>query len=44
MSTHWLYVALSWGASLGLFGLLAGLVMVRYRNARRMLARLEPRK
>lgn len=43
MTTHWLHVALSWGATLGVFGAIAAAAALRVRAARRDLARLETR-
>jgi len=41
VSVHWLHVTLSWGAVLGVFGILAISAMGRNRAAKRQLAELE---
>lgn len=44
MTTHWLYVTISWGIAAAVFGTLALMTVSRTRAARRQLARLEPRR
>ena len=44
MTTHWLYVTISWGISAAVFGALALMAFSRIHTAKRQLARLETRR
>jgi len=43
MSLHWWHITASYALTLGVFGALAIGAALRHRNAKRLLARLDPR-
>jgi len=43
MTQHWWFILASWSATIIVFGGLAISALLRHRNARRQLARLEAR-
>jgi len=42
-TAHWWFISLSWAATLLVFGALSVAALLRHRNAKRQLARLESR-
>ncbi|HEV7455695.1 MAG TPA: heme exporter protein CcmD [Roseococcus sp.] len=42
-TAHWWFIGLSWALTLIIFGALAVAALLRHRNAKRQLARLETR-